>query len=112
MQVIISQGGALALTAGLTYPSKLAGIIGIGCFVMRKDTLASRITVNRETPVQLIHGDEDEVVPIQYGTKTFDFLKQLGINVKMHASPEAGHELPADAVGLFRRRVEEWVPQD
>ena len=47
-----SQGGAMALFAGLRYPQKLAGIMGLSCYLLQGARLeAERTPANQSTPV-------------------------------------------------------------
>jgi predicted esterase len=42
-----SQGGAMSLHAGLTAPSKLAGIFGLSCYMLLRDKTRALITESR-----------------------------------------------------------------
>jgi phospholipase/carboxylesterase len=58
-----SQGGAMALLAGTRYPEKLAGIMGLSCYLVLAETLLSeRSAANQSTPIFLAHGSQDPVV--------------------------------------------------
>ena len=58
-----SQGGAMALYGGTRYPERLAGIMGLSCYLLLAPTLAAeRAAANQATPVFLAHGSQDPVV--------------------------------------------------
>ena len=58
-----SQGGALALFTGLRYGEKLAGIMGLSCYLLLAGRLAAeRGTANQATPIFLAHGLQDPVI--------------------------------------------------
>ena len=60
-----SQGGAVALYAGLRYPERLAGILAMSCYLPFPQTLAAeRAAANSDVPILLCHGRADPVVPI------------------------------------------------
>lgn len=70
-----SQGGALALYAGLTQPQRLGGIVGFSCWLpLHKSFPAARLAPVA-TPVFQCHGDCDPVVPYKMGQMTASILK-------------------------------------
>lgn len=71
-----SQGGALALYSGLTYPKKLAGIMALSCWMPLHEKLTPNSGPNWTTPILQCHGDADPVVALQLGQRTRDFLKK------------------------------------
>lgn len=80
-----SQGGTVALHAGLRYPYKLAGIIALSTYLPTLEQLkAQRPTANHATPIFMGHGIIDSMVAIEYGKKTSDILAAMGYNVEWH----------------------------
>lgn len=80
-----SQGGVIALHAGLRYPKKLAGIIALStCLPTVGQLKAEGSAANYSTPVFFGHGILDAVIAIEYAKATFDALDTLGYNVKWH----------------------------
>jgi phospholipase/carboxylesterase len=76
-----SQGGAVALHAGLRFPETLAGIMALSAYLPLADTVQAEATqANRSTPIFMAHGTLDPVVPIQMGKLSFDFLEREGFN--------------------------------
>jgi phospholipase/carboxylesterase len=98
-----SQGGVIALQAGLGYAQRLAGIIGCSCYVPDPDLLAAaRSPANTATPVLLAHGREDPVVPYRLGKVGRDLVAGFGNPVTWH--PYAmQHAVCAEQVGDLRR---------
>jgi phospholipase/carboxylesterase len=81
-----SQGGALALCTGLRYPEKLAGIMGLSCYLLlASSTMAERSTANLATPVFLAHGTQDPVVIPALGEDARRALQAAGYAVEWHA---------------------------
>jgi phospholipase/carboxylesterase len=80
-----SQGGAIALYAGLRYSKPLGGIMALSTYLPMRQRLEQEATAcNRKTPVFMAHGQHDEVVAPQYGLQTRDFLQQQGYQLKWH----------------------------
>jgi len=74
-----SQGGAVALYAGLRFPERLAGILAMSCYLPFPETLAAEKSVaNADVPILLCHGLGDPVVPIAMGLEAREELKAHG----------------------------------
>jgi phospholipase/carboxylesterase len=83
-----SQGGAISLFAGPRYPEKLAGIMGLSCYLLLEDLLpAERTRVNYQTPIFLAHGTQDPVVDVRRGTEARQLLEAGGYPVEWHTYP-------------------------
>jgi phospholipase/carboxylesterase len=80
-----SQGGAIALHAGLRYPEKLAGIIALSTYLPLRAAAAEFHAANRETPLFMAHGSLDPVVPARLGEDSAHFLEQAGYNVEFNS---------------------------
>ncbi len=77
-----SQGGAIALHAGLRYPQPLAGIMGLSCYLPLADRLeAEAREANGRTPIMLMHGNNDPIIPAAHGEATRDQLVDAGYDV-------------------------------
>lgn len=80
-----SQGGTIALQAGLQYPQKLAGIIALSTYLPPVEQLAAhRLAFNRSTPILIAHGVFDPVIAIKYGKMTYHDLANAGYAPQWH----------------------------
>jgi phospholipase/carboxylesterase len=80
-----SQGGAVALYAGLRYPQTLAGIGGLSCYLPMQSTTAEQLhPANRHTPIFLAHGQYDPVVRYLLGERTYHWMQQNQLPVSWH----------------------------
>lgn len=77
-----SQGGAVALHAGLRYPEKLAGIIGLPTYLPLRAAAGEFHAANRETPIFMAHGTLDPMVPTVLGEESASFLAESGYTVE------------------------------
>jgi phospholipase/carboxylesterase len=83
-----SQGGALAYSAGLTHPQKLAGIVALSAYLPAPGLLLpEQLAANRQTPIFAGHGSEDDVVPQQLGINARDRLLEQGYALSWHSYP-------------------------
>jgi phospholipase/carboxylesterase len=96
-----SQGTMMALHAGLRRPAAPAAIVGYsGLFVVPEnvdpDTFARE--VRSRPPVLLVHGDGDDLIPVQALFHASQALAALDIPVEWHISAGMGHGI--DQEGL------------
>jgi phospholipase/carboxylesterase len=76
-----SQGGAIALHAGLRHPEKLAGIIALSTYLPLRHADGEFHPANRATPVFMGHGSLDPVIPALLGQESAGFLAARGYDV-------------------------------
>jgi phospholipase/carboxylesterase len=80
-----SQGCAMALQTGLRHPEKLAGLLCLSGYVPLADKLSNeRHAASVGTPVFMVHGVHDGVIPIARAQASRDLLKALGYQVEWH----------------------------
>jgi len=85
-----SQGGAMALHTALRYPHRLAGVIGLSTYLPLKSSLAKEAhDANRDLPVLIAHGTFDNVIALDSGKASADYLRQQGYAVTWHEYPMA-----------------------
>lgn len=98
-----SQGGALALFTGLRHPQRLAGIIGLSCYLVCADALAAeRSPANAGTPILQCHGTLDPMVPVHRGEDACRRLQELGHDVEWHTYPMA-HQVCLEEIEVIGR---------
>ena len=80
-----SQGGAIALQAGLRHPERLAGILALSSYLPLPDTVAHEAhAANRDVPIFMAHGTEDPLIPLSWAKRSRDHLVALGYAVEWH----------------------------
>lgn len=103
-----SQGGALALFTGLRMPKRLAGVIGLSCYMLLAASFTTeRHSANQATPLFLAHGTLDLVVDLQLGEASRDLLVAAGYATEWHRYA-MGHEVCAEelaAIAAFLQKV-------
>ena len=83
-----SQGCAMTLLAGLRYPQRLAGLLGMsGYLPLASSTAADRHAANADVPVFLAHGQRDGVIGVDRAVASRDALAKLGYQVEWHEYP-------------------------
>jgi len=83
-----SQGGAIALQAGLRHPERLAGILALSTYLPLPDTVANEAhAANRDVAIFMGHGTQDPVIPLSWATRARDHLVSLGYAVEWREYP-------------------------
>ncbi len=100
-----SQGGAMALFAGLRYPQALGGIMCLSGYLPLHQTLADEATAaNRRVSIFQAHGTQDPVLPYEMGRGTADRLTDAGYQIDWHEYPMA-HQVCGDEL----RDIGDWL---
>jgi phospholipase/carboxylesterase len=81
-----SQGGAIALTTGLTYSKRLGGIIALSTYLPLPDKILANVNpANKTLPIYIAHGTQDNVLPYFLGESTAKLLEEAGHPVEWHS---------------------------
>jgi len=102
-----SQGGAIALQAGLRHASRLGGIVALSTYLALEESLeAEAASANKVTPIFMGHGTEDAIVPLRLADMSRAALERRGYRVEWHTWPMphavCGEEIEAMAQFLDR----------
>ncbi|HEV2621489.1 MAG TPA: alpha/beta hydrolase [Frateuria sp.] len=98
-----SQGGAIALAAGLRHAQPLAGIVALSTYLPIAATLApERSAANARVPIFWGHGTADPVVALQRGLDSRRLLEEMGYTIDWHTYPMP-HSVCAEEIADLRR---------
>ncbi len=103
-----SQGCAMALYIGLSFPQPLAGIMALsGYLPLAENFLSFRNSANFNTPIFMGHGVWDPVVIPQRGEDSHALLKQHGYQVNWQTYPmeHSVHPTELADISLFLQEV-------
>ncbi|ELR97071.1 alpha/beta hydrolase [Gloeocapsa sp. PCC 73106] len=89
-----SQGGAMTLDVGLSLP--LGGLCVLSGYLHAPPNLH-----DSHPPVLMIHGQQDQVVPIEAAKTARDELNRLGVYLEYHEL-NMGHEITSQAIVLIQ----------
>jgi phospholipase/carboxylesterase len=95
-----SQGSIMALHHVAASAEGAAGVVAYS------GRLASPIVANNGTPLTLIHGEDDEVIPVRELEYAADAFSNAGYTVDAYVLPGIGHTIDADGVALGREALE------
>ena len=83
-----SQGGAIALQAGLRHASRLGGIVALSTYLALEESLdAEAASANKATPIFMGHGTEDAIVPLRLAEASRAALERRGYRVAWESWP-------------------------
>jgi len=86
----------MALHVGLRRPRDIGGIIGFSGAMTLPENWKDEIT--SKPPTVLIHGEQDNVVPVQLMHHAFIALQEIGIDADNHVSPGVMHSIGPDGL--------------
>ncbi|MCF6190908.1 MAG: alpha/beta hydrolase [Cocleimonas sp.] len=100
-----SQGGVIALHAGIRYPKKLAGIMALSTYIpFDENLLAQTNSQQAGLPIFAAHGTRDPVIPVASWQDYAPKLESKGFDVEAH-SYEMEHSLCAEEI----RDISAWL---
>ncbi|KAF2859654.1 Phospholipase/carboxylesterase [Piedraia hortae CBS 480.64] len=108
-----SQGGAMSLLAGITAPTKLAGIFGLSCYLLLPGKLQSMIpkdSPNKSTRIFMGHGDADAVVRYDWGKTTAEKLREWGWSVDFKTYKGLPHSATDEEIDDLAEYLENCIP--
>lgn len=94
-----SQGGVIALDAGLRCRHKLAGILALSTYLPTLPELETELSeANRSVPILMAHGTHDNVIARQFGKASCEALTSMGYPVDWREYP-MGHSVSLEEIG-------------
>ncbi|MBP6596364.1 MAG: dienelactone hydrolase family protein [Arenimonas sp.] len=100
-----SQGGAIALAAGVRREAALGGIVALSTYLPMASTTAGEATrAGLATPVFMAHGAQDPVVPEALGLRSRAALQALGMAIDWRSYPMP-HSVCAEEI----RDLGDWL---
>ena len=100
-----SQGGVIALHAGLRYPQKLAGVMALSTYMpFAENVLEQTSEAQQGLSIFAAHGTHDPVIPVASWEDYAPKLEANGFNVEAHKY-EMEHSLCAEEI----RDISKWL---
>jgi phospholipase/carboxylesterase len=105
-----SQGGAIALFAGLRHHEALAGIMALSTYLPLPGTLeAEAHQANAAIPIFMAHGSFDPVIPADKGDASARMLRASGYEVEWRSYPMP-HSVCEEEVGDISHWLRQRLP--
>lgn len=97
MLVGFSQGTMMAMHVALRRTPSVAGVVGYSGALLESDLATD---IQSRPPMLLVHGEADEVVPVQALSAATAALKRLDVPVTSAMRPELGHSIDLEGMRL------------
>jgi len=104
-----SQGTMMSLHVAPRRAEAFAGVVGFSGRLLDPDTLQAEAV--SKPPVLLVHGDQDDMVPIASLPEAADALTAAGFEVYTHVSKGTGHGIAPDGLGVALQFMQEKLPK-
>lgn len=103
-----SQGTMISLHIAPRRAEAFAGIVGFSGRLLQPERLEAEVL--SRPPVLLVHGDADDVVPIQSLGDAADALDEAGFEVYAHVSKGTAHGIAHDGLSLALSFLRDKLP--
>ncbi|MEZ5445865.1 MAG: alpha/beta fold hydrolase [Gammaproteobacteria bacterium] len=105
-----SQGGAIALFAGLRHQEPLGGIMALSTYLPLPMTLTAEANpANVDVPIFMAHGSFDPIIPAHQGDASAKLLKTSGYKVEWRSYPMP-HSVCEEEVADISRWLRQRLP--
>lgn len=105
-----SQGGAVALFAGLRHHEPLGGILALSTYLPLPMTLPAEASpANGSVPIFMAHGSFDPIIPAHQGEASARLLKASGYRVEWRSYPMP-HSVCEEEVADISRWLRQRLP--
>lgn len=101
-----SQGGTMALYTGIHFEKPLAGILALSTLLPSEDAIKNHAEANAKTPILMLHGTYDPVIPLALAQTTYEHLKKANLNVSLQEYPME-HQMCAEELEVITNWIKE-----
>jgi phospholipase/carboxylesterase len=99
-----SQGAGMTLRNGLLRPDMFAGLIVLSGFFRDAEEIRPKLPPERNQPIFMVHGRQDQVVPIEQSHENRRFLEEAGYAPEYHEYDMA-HNISPEVI----RDLQPWL---
>ncbi|TKS88869.1 Acyl-protein thioesterase 2 [Collichthys lucidus] len=108
-----SQGGALSLYTALTCQHQLAGVVALSCWLPLHKHFPSASSGHKNIPILQCHGENDSMIPVEFGALTAKKLKSI-VNPQMitfSTYPGLSHSSSHQEMQDVKEFIEKYLPR-
>jgi phospholipase/carboxylesterase len=104
-----SQGAVMALFVGLTSPEPYAAMVAMSGYLAASDELVEVLPERKERKLLIVHGTEDETLPIERGRQARVTLEGAGLKPEYHEFP-MGHQITPESFAVVKEYIHRILP--
>tara|TARA_B100001093_G_C26765305_1_gene987612 strand:+ start:580 stop:1239 length:660 start_codon:yes stop_codon:yes gene_type:complete len=93
-----SQGCMMSINLGLTSNQEYCCVVGFSGKIIDQENLKSRKKISTNT--LLVHGELDQVVPVNFMLEAKDFFIRNNIEIETHLIKNCDHSIPVEASSI------------
>ncbi|HSL44594.1 MAG TPA: alpha/beta fold hydrolase [Anaerolineales bacterium] len=105
-----SQGSLLSMCYTLTHPARVAGVVAQSGYIPPSVDLEIKESEVVGKPFLLTHGEQDTMIPIEWGRASRDRLQGLGIDLTYHEF-QMGHNVSMESLAVISAWLEKQLGQ-
>jgi len=102
-----SQGSMMAMYQSLIMTNKIAGVISFSGKVVEPNLVGDKII--SKSPICLIHGTIDSVLPFECFNEAQKILNKHGIDFEAHAIPKLDHTIDGRAIAIAKNYLSKII---
>jgi phospholipase/carboxylesterase len=106
-----SQGSLLSMYYALEHPSRVAGVIAQSGYIPSHINLEISEKDVKNKAFILTHGEQDTMIPIEWGRASRDRLQTLGVDLTYHEF-QMGHSVSMDSLEVISTWLKEQLEQE
>jgi phospholipase/carboxylesterase len=103
-----SQGSMLSMSYALTHPSRVAGVIAQSGYIPTNVDLEIDEAGLKGKPFLLTHGEQDTMIPVEWGRASRDRLQGLGVDLTYHEF-QMGHSVSMESLAVINQWLEKYL---
>lgn len=103
-----SQGSLLSMCYALTHPTRVAGVIAQSGYIPSHVNMEINEAEIKNKPFILTHGEQDTMIPIEWGRASRDRLQTLGVDLTYNEF-QMGHSVSMDSLEVISRWLEDQL---
>ena len=103
-----SQGSILSMCYTLTHPARVAGAIAQSGYLPENVKLEVDEAGVKSKPFLLTHGEQDTMIPVEWGRLTRDHLQRAGVDLEYHEF-QMGHGVSMESLEVIHRWMDKQL---
>jgi phospholipase/carboxylesterase len=103
-----SQGSLLSMCYTLTHPSRVAGVIAQSGYIPNGVELEINEANVKGKPFLLTHGEQDTLIPVEWGRASREHLQKLGVDLSYHEF-QMGHSVSMESLEVINQWLKKQI---
>ncbi|HTM63932.1 MAG TPA: dienelactone hydrolase family protein [Gammaproteobacteria bacterium] len=105
-----SQGAVIATLTGILFSERLAGVIALSGLLPNAEPIINQGSpANRNLPIFMGHGTQDQIVPLVFGEAAHQILVKANYPVEWHTYPMAHSVCPQEIMDISNWIQKIWI---